>query len=99
MLRPVESKLVLWNVDQRAQSFKDPSASLAQGLQQSIQNKKDEESRHRIQQTNETESQLKVRPDQEQASKKRGQDDQGKREEEKEKESLNASRAEFDFYA
>lgn len=100
MLRPVESKLALWNVDQRAQSFKDPSASLAQGLQQSIQNKKDEESRHRIQKTNEAESHLKIRPDQEESSKKGRQGDQHEREEEEKKQSLNInSRAEFDFYA
>lgn len=65
MLRPVENRLVLWNVDQKAQQTKDPNASLAQGLQQAAQTKEDALKGQRVQPPPKTEGEVKVRPDQE----------------------------------
>ena len=104
MLRPVENQLVLWNVDQKAQQFKDPNASLAQGLQQAAQSKEDEQKSHRVQPSPKAEGEVKIRPDQEKRQK--GQQNGGQKKtaasltaEEEETISEKGNKSAFDSYA
>lgn len=104
VLRPVENQLVLWNVDQKAQQFKDPNASLAQGLQQAAQSKEDEQKSHRVQPSPKAEGEVKIRPDQE--KRQRGQQNGGQKKatassvaEEEETVSEKGNKSAFDSYA
>lgn len=61
MLRPIESNLSVYNVDQKASQIKDPNAHQFQAMQQDEINKRTLQEAQTVQKTDKSEGEVKVR--------------------------------------
>lgn len=60
MIRPIETNLSLFNVDNMANQIRDPNATHAQGAQQVDVKKESEQMSQSVQATEETDGQVKI---------------------------------------
>ncbi|MDR1916537.1 MAG: hypothetical protein LBQ58_08195 [Synergistaceae bacterium] len=87
MLRPIESNLSVYNVDQKASQVRDPNAHQFQAMQQDEINKKSLQEAQTVQKTDKTEGEVKVRE---------RQDDRNKEEQRRRKRENSRSGAEME---
>jgi hypothetical protein len=79
MLRPIESNLSVYNVDQKASQIKDPNAHQFQAMQQDEINKRTLQEAQTVQKNDKSEGEVRVRDRKDDRGREGGEDKRGRK--------------------